>query len=193
MRSTYLYDGGSRLSTASWAMGIALMTAERSTCIRRAVGCVLLDGRNRLLATGVNGVASGAPHCNESAVDMSDAGDMIPPEGRSALFVNACPGAFSPSGSNIGGCGAIHAEQNALLQCRDPDAVHSCFVTTSPCESCVKLLLGTRCHSIVFADAYVDQTARGHWERAGRSWNHWPYMGRLAEAAQDFRALRVRS
>jgi hypothetical protein len=37
----------------------AELVASRSTCIRRSVGCVLVDAHGRELAKGYNGVASG--------------------------------------------------------------------------------------------------------------------------------------
>lgn len=138
------------MSRDEWAVAMAALTAERSTCLRRHVGCVLLDARGHVLSTGYNGVASGQPHCNE---------------------IQACPGHASPSGTNLDGCLALHAEQNALLQCRDPYVIDTCYVTTSPCMTCTKLLLNTSCRRIVFIEAYPDSGAAKHlWESAGRSW-----------------------
>ena len=53
-----------RLSRDEWALKLALLTAQRTTCCRRAVGCVLLNARGHVLSTGYNGVAAGLPHCN---------------------------------------------------------------------------------------------------------------------------------
>ena len=41
-----------------WAIQLAQLTAERSTCCRRHVGCILLNERGHVLATGYNGVAA---------------------------------------------------------------------------------------------------------------------------------------
>jgi deoxycytidylate deaminase len=49
----------------SWAMALAVVTAERATCLRRKVGAVLLNERGHVLSTGYNGVAAGQNHCNE--------------------------------------------------------------------------------------------------------------------------------
>ena len=49
----------------TWAMAMAVVTAQRRTCLRRAVGCVLLNAKGHVLSTGYNGVAAGQPHCNE--------------------------------------------------------------------------------------------------------------------------------
>lgn len=157
-----------RPSRDQWALRLAQLTAQRSTCLRRAVGCVLLDGRGHVLATGYNGVAAGQPHCNEMGAPAWEHrdGEVVAP----ITYPHSCPGARSPSGTNLDGCQAIHAEQNALLQCRDVYAIDTCFVTVSPCVTCVKLLLNTSCQRIVFAEIYPQPAARSLWEAAGRVW-----------------------
>ena len=45
---------------------------------------------------------------------------------------------------------------NALLQCKDTQAIETAYITTSPCWTCVKLLLNTGCKGIVFAEEYSD-------------------------------------
>lgn len=134
-----------------WAMDMAIVTSARATCHRRRVGCVLLDAVGRVLATGYNGSAAGQPHCTEEP--------------------GYCPGRDAPSGTNLEGCYAIHAEQNALLQCRDVDAIEVCYTTTMPCVTCVKLLLNTGCRRIVFREEYVRPEGRALWVAAGRAWD----------------------
>jgi len=150
-----------RPSIVQYGLALAAVASTRSTCLRRSVGCVLLDQFGRVLSIGYNGVPSGCPHCNEMTGEL----DGQP------VYGNACPGAESPSGTHLDDCYAIHAEQNALLQCRDPDAVSLCCVTTSPCVSCVKLLLNLRwCVTIAFVDEYPQPKARELWKRADRMW-----------------------
>lgn len=150
-----------RPSRDEWAMGLALLTAKRATCLRRQVGCVLLNQRGHVLATGYNGVAAGQPHCNQY--------DHFHPIG----FPDACAGAHAPSGTNLDGCQAIHAEQNALLQCRDVYAINTAYVTASPCVTCCKLLLNTSCERIVYGVAYPHTAAQELWTAAGRQWQHY--------------------
>ena len=45
----------------TWGLRLAHDVSSRATCIRRAVGCVLVDEHGEILATGYNGVASGVP------------------------------------------------------------------------------------------------------------------------------------
>lgn len=141
-----------------WALSVAKLTAERATCHRRRVGCVLLNARGHVLATGYNGNAAGLAHCNELV---------------GAGFPNRCPGSDAPAGKP-NGCQSIHAEQNALLQCRDVYAIDAAFITDSPCMVCVKLLLNTSCQRVVFTNEYPHPEAKALWESAGRTWEHRP-------------------
>ena len=139
------------------AMEIAYVWSKRSTCLRRSVGCVLLDAKGRILSTGYNGVARGLPHCNESLVV--------------GVYPNACSGSGSASGTNLDGCQAIHAEQNALIACWDPDAIEAAICTTAPCLTCVKMLAQTGCQRIVYSEEYPHTEAQTYWvKQLGRAW-----------------------
>ena len=144
-----------RPSRNAWAIQLAFSTSHRSTCYRRHVGCIILNARGHVLATGYNGNAAGMPHCNESVE-------------------HRCIGADAPSGTNLDSCEAIHAEQNALLQCRDVTEIHAVYCTTAPCMTCTKLLLNTSCKEIYYGDEYP--TSGEHlWRRAGRLWIPFGY------------------
>lgn len=162
-----------RPSRDQWAMSLVAETAKRSTCLRRCVGCLLLNKRGHVLATGYNGVASGLPHCNEQTgvwftSDAFGSSNIAVPE-----YSNRCSGATSPSGQNLDGCQAIHAEQNALLQCKDVYEIDTAYVSTSPCITCTKLLLNTSCQKIVFLEEYPHGDAKELWEKAGRIWGKY--------------------
>lgn len=189
-----------RISRDDWAMEMAIITAKRSTCLRRSVGCVLLNKRGHVISTGYNGVAAGQPHCNDlvpKAIHSSDPRVKVDRNSNSWVFKGkltpifndktiaselsqcvgfddaypyACSGAESLSGTNLDGCEAIHAEQNALLQCPDVYEIDTAYVTASPCMTCTKLLLNTNCRRIVFLEEYPHVSARALWENAGREW-----------------------
>lgn len=146
---------------------MATLVATRSTCLRRSVGCVLVNARGHVLATGYNGVAAGQPHCNEEKdFDYRYEGRVI----VDRIHPHACSGARAESGTNLDGCGAIHAEQNALLQCRDVWAIETAYATTLPCLTCAKLLLNTSCQRIVYREEYPHAEAvTTLWRSAGRS------------------------
>lgn len=132
---------------------VAHTIARRGTCRRRKVGCVLVNNRGHIKATGFNGVAPGLPHCIDDG--------------------HACIGASAQSGAALDQCQATHAEQNALLQCADVWALETCYATTSPCVTCVKLLLNTSVTRIVFSEEYSQPEAQALWLGAdnGRTWS----------------------
>ncbi|HYD35937.1 MAG TPA: deaminase [Vitreimonas sp.] len=138
---------------------MAELLAARTTCIRRGVGCVLTDMYGKVLSTGYNGVASGMPHCNESQIKVLKHGEW-------EHYPNACEGADSPSGTNLHQCLAIHAEQNALLQCPDVRDICYAYVTCSPCMHCMKLLMNTGCRIIYYLEEY-DAAALNLWNNRG--------------------------
>lgn len=149
---------------------IARVVATRATCLRRAVGCVLVDKRGHVLSTGYNGRAAGLSHCNEATGFRTQllAGQDA---SKAEVFGHACVGATAASGTDLDNCEAIHAEQNALLQCHDVYAIATGYVTCAPCVTCVKLLLNTSCDKIVFDDSYPQAAAAlALWEDAGRTW-----------------------
>lgn len=106
--------------------------AKLSTCSRRQVGCIILDKDFRIIASGYNGVKNKASHCNQ----------------------NNCLGANYSSGTNLDKCEAIHAEQNALLQCQDINKIHTIISTTAPCIHCAKLISNTSCKKVAYSSNY---------------------------------------
>ena len=119
---------------------IASLLAQRATCAKLQVGCVLTDESGRILSTGYNGVPRGCPHC----IDVP------------------CAGANAPAGADL--CEAVHAEQNALLKCKDPDKIDTCYVTHFPCMRCVKQLMNTSCKRVIYFDGtYMQPAARDLW------------------------------
>lgn len=131
---------------------MATLVAKRSTCARRAVGCVLTNSMGHVLATGYNGVARGRPHCIDTP----------------------CSGAEMPSGTGLHLCEAIHAEQNALIQCRNINEIDTAYVTASPCIQCMRLLTNTSVRRIVFIEEYPHAESRRLAAEAGIQWVHWP-------------------
>ena len=154
-----------RPTVDEYFMRMAFLVASRATCLRRSVGCVLVDARNHVLATGYNGRPIGMSHCNHVGLIKRLDGSV------ENIYQNACAGANEPSGTNLGLCEAVHAEQNALLQCPDPFAIETCYCTTLPCkDTCIKLLMNTSCAKIVYADQYPnEQQIIEFWTKGGSS------------------------
>lgn len=198
-----------RPSLDEFMMGIAQLAAQRTTCVRRGVGCVLANAKGHVLAVGYNGVAAGLPHCNElkripvyhndprvkkytvkgqlmfqfekqkrevalSGLD-ADKGNLQC-VGFEHLHLNACHGHDLPPGQDS--CEAVHAEQNAILQCRDPWQIETAYVSLSPCKACLKLLLNTSCKRIVFLQEHVDPLPKQLWISSGRVWEQFKKIER---------------
>ena len=124
-------------------MQIAFLVAQRSTCLRRQVGALLVSDR-RILATGYNGAPQGLPHCEQQGGCLREQMDI-------------------PSGERQELCRALHAEQNAIIQA----GVHgvglrdvTCYSTNQPCVTCAKMLINANVRRIVFAGDYPDTLAR---------------------------------
>lgn len=141
-----------RINKDFYFLKMAFLVSERATCIRRKVGCVFVNSKNHVIATGYNGVASGQEHCIDSP----------------------CKGAEFKSGEGLDKCRAIHAEQNALLQCKDVYEIDTIYSTVSPCIHCLKLLLNTSTKRIVFGEKYIDADSLGdYWMENKRiSWTY---------------------
>lgn len=129
---------------------VAQVLARRATCRKLHVGCVLTDARDRIIGTGYNGVPRDMVHCTDEP----------------------CAGVHAPKGADL--CEAVHAEQNALLNCRDPQKIHHVYVTHAPCMRCTKLLLNTSAHIIIFlSDLDAEPQAKRLWLTSGRMWANY--------------------
>jgi dCMP deaminase len=129
-------------------LDIAEVLSRRATCQKLAVGAVLVDEFNRIIGSGYNGTPHNFPHC----IDAD------------------CGGANLPAGSDR--CMAVHAEQNALLNCSDPYRINALYVTHSPCLRCTKELLNTSCKCVyVRYTQPIDMYTINMWVKAGRDWS----------------------
>ncbi len=131
-----------RPSWDEYFLKIARDVAERSTCLRRHVGAVLVRDK-RILATGYNGAPRGVSHCLAS-------GCM-----REKLGI--------PSGQRHELCRGVHAEMNTFLQA----ALHgiavegaSLYCTATPCSLCAKMLINAGVSRVVYLGEYPDKFAR---------------------------------
>lgn len=153
-------------------LDIASTLAKRGTCIRKQVGCVLVDDLGQILSTGYNGVARGLPHCNEELITTVLGEDYHGEpyiSGLTRVNPHKCAGASHDSGQGLEICEAIHAEQNALLQCADVQKIHTVYVTTSPCRHCMKIIMNTSAKRVVFLSEY-SQSSKDLAEKAGIEW-----------------------
>lgn len=123
-------------------MEIAVLVAKRSTCLRRAVGAVIVKHK-RVLATGYNGAPSGIRHCAE-------VGCM-----RETMQI--------ASGERHELCRGIHAEQNAIIQAAYhgvPIQGATLYCTNLPCSICTKMLINSGIKKIYYQSGYADQLSK---------------------------------
>ena len=133
---------GKRKSWDSYFLDIAQLVSERSTCLRRKVGAVIVRDK-RILCTGYNGAPHGMAHCDE-------VGCL-----REKLKI--------PAGQRIEICRGIHAEQNALVQAASFGinvAGAMLYCTHGPCVTCAKMLVNAGVREFVVAEDYPDELAR---------------------------------
>ena len=127
-----------RPSWDEYFMGITEMVAQRSTCLRRKVGAILVRDK-RIIATGYNGAPAKVSHC-------LDIGCLREQQGI-------------PSGERHELCRGLHAEQNAIIQA----ALHgfsiegaTLYCTNMPCAICSKMLINARIEKIYYKEGYAD-------------------------------------
>jgi dCMP deaminase len=130
-----------RPSWDEYFMEIVDLIKDRSTCIRRQVGALIVKDK-RILATGYNGAPIGCKHCTEIGCI------------REKLNI--------PSGQRHELCRAIHAEQNAIVQAaQSGTSVNggSMYVTHQPCVLCAKMIINAGIKKVVFKGEYPDELA----------------------------------
>lgn len=133
---------GSRPTWDEYFMAITRLVAQRSTCLRRKVGAILVKEK-RILCTGYNGAPAGLQHC-------LDIGCL-----REKLGIK--------SGQRHELCRALHAEQNVLIQAAYhgiPVAGAVLYCTNLPCAICTKMLINAGITKIYFEDGYPDELSR---------------------------------
>jgi dCMP deaminase len=131
-----------RPSWDEYFMKITKDVSERSTCLKRKVGAIIVKDC-RVLSTGYNGAPKGLMHCEETGCL------------RKKMNV--------PSGQRHELCRGLHAEQNAIIQA----AVHgveiegaTMYCTFQPCIICVKMMINAGISKLVYEGEYPDKLAR---------------------------------
>lgn len=126
-----------RPSWDNYFMALASLAAQRSNCMKRRVGCVVVSPRSRrVVSTGYNGTPRGIRNCAEGGCGRCNSGQG--------------------SGHGLTTCLCIHAEENALLEAgRDrlrEGAVLYC--DTCPCLTCSIKIAQMGVSEVVYAQGY---------------------------------------
>ncbi len=137
-----------RPSVDEYFMEIATVVAKRSTCLRNKVGALVVRDK-RILSTGYNGAPRGLEHCLEVGC-LRDERNI-------------------ESGTRHEICRAVHAEQNAIIQC----ALHgvstegaTLYCTHQPCILCTKMMINAGIDRVVFQEDYPDDESLSYLRKA---------------------------
>ena len=124
-----------RISKDEYFMKIAEVVSQRSTCIKRKVGAVLVKD-SHIISTGYNGAPAGFKHCT----------------------TETCVRQNLKSGEKPELCRGVHAEINCIIQA----AIHgtsikgdtTLYSTTFPCMNCLKLIINAGINRLVYKEGY---------------------------------------
>lgn len=116
-------------------MQLASLAAQRSNCMKRRVGCVLVREK-RVISTGYNGTPRGLRNCGEGG----------------------CPRCNNGGGNGVGlaTCLCIHAEENALLEAGRERIREGAilYCDTCPCLTCSIKITQVGISEVVYSQGY---------------------------------------
>ena len=134
-----------RVDKDNYYLDIAEAALERSTCIRRKWGAVIVKN-DEIISTGYNGAPRGRKNCNELGYCM-----------REKLNI--------PRGERYELCRSVHAEQNAIISAPRKDMIDATlyivginvndgsYVSKSmPCAMCKRVIINSGIKNIVLRD-----------------------------------------
>ncbi|KAK3945956.1 deoxycytidylate deaminase [Diplogelasinospora grovesii] len=130
-----------RPSWDTYFMALASLAAQRSNCMKRRVGAVVVRDK-RVISTGYNGTPRGLKNCGEGGCGRCNQGQG--------------------SGHGLATCLCIHAEENALLEAgrerldggsRDKGVV-VLYCDTCPCLTCSIKIVQVGISEVVYSQGY---------------------------------------
>jgi dCMP deaminase len=124
-----------RPSWDQYFMQLASLAAQRSNCMKRRVGCVLVREK-RVISTGYNGTPRGLKNCGEGGCQRCNEGQG--------------------SGVGLGTCLCIHAEENALLEAGRERIREGAilYCDTCPCLTCSIKITQVGIREVVYSQGY---------------------------------------
>lgn len=125
-----------RPSWDAYFMSLSSLAAQRSNCMKRAVGCVLVGPSKRVISTGYNGTPRGVRNCSEGGCSRCNSGEG--------------------SGVSLATCLCLHAEENALLEAgreriREGSTL---YCNTCPCLTCSIKIVQVGISEVVYSQGY---------------------------------------
>ncbi len=139
IESQYVID---RTDKVNYYLGIAAAVLERSTCLRRRYGAIIVRN-DEIIATGYNGAPRGRKNCSDLGGCMRDSMEI-------------------PSGERYELCRSVHAEANAIISSARRDMIGStmflvgrdaktgAFLSdTTSCAMCRRLIINSGIEKVV--------------------------------------------
>ena len=134
-----------RINKANYYLDIAGTVLERSTCMRRHYGAIIVQN-DEIVSTGYNGAPRGRKNCGDLGWCTREAMNI-------------------PSGERYELCRSVHAEANAIISasrrevlgatlymvCRDPNSGELIPGSTS-CSMCRRLIINAGIAKVVIRD-----------------------------------------
>lgn len=137
-----------RISKNDYYLDIARAVAQRSTCLRRHYGAVIVNN-DEIIATGYNGAARGQMNCCDTASCQRMAQNI-------------------PHGEQYEKCVAVHAEQNAIISASRKDMINATLylagfdadtnneLDAEPCLICARMIANSGISHIINRAGEVD-------------------------------------
>lgn len=108
------------------------LIAQRSTCQRLGVACVITSIDGKVLSTGYNGPPKNSPHCTEEHCDINV----------------SCKRALHAEINAIGYCAAVGISiQGGILYC-----------SYAPCLSCAQAIVASGLYKVVYSYKFRDDS-----------------------------------
>jgi dCMP deaminase len=128
-----------RPSWDQYFMQLASLAAQRSNCMKRRVGCVLVREK-RVISTGYNGTPRGLKNCGDGGCTRCNEGHG--------------------SGVGLGTCLCLHAEENALLEAGRERIREGAilYCDTCPCLTCSIKICQVGITEVVYSQGYSMDT-----------------------------------
>lgn len=137
---------GSRIDKINYYLDIAETVTERSTCIRRCWGAVIVKN-DEIISTGYNGAPRGRKNCTDIGVCI-----------REKLNV--------PRGERYELCRSVHAEQNAIISASRRDTIGATLYVVGvdaktrkyveksmPCAMCKRTIINSGIEKVIIRDS----------------------------------------
>ncbi len=134
-----------RIDKNNYYLDIAQSVLERSTCLRRTFGVVIVKN-DEIIATGYNGAPRGRKNCCDLGYCMRDKLNI-------------------PRGERYEMCRSVHAEQNAIISSSRKDMIDSSLYMVGidaktgkyvenamPCAMCKRTIINSGINKIIIRD-----------------------------------------